>query len=179
MRAEILTMLFICTIVYPITGAQTFLVRKKRGRWEGRKITDACCSASFTVPTAGHHSCSGRWTASFICGCVSAWERRRGTGLKQDRIAPYRTENMSVLFNFWTVFFLSFDHAHSLQDLSSLIRDWTHAPCSRRLESWPLDHQEIPSIIFYQSYLEIKKLIKHPARVSRIWYFAFTQDMKE
>ena len=100
-------------------------------------------------------------------------------GLKQGRVGPYTTEHMSVLFNFGIIYFLFFGHAHSLQALSSLIRDWTRAPCNRRMESRPLDHQEIPAIILYQSYLEIKKLIKHSARVSRIWYFAFTQDMKE
>ena len=63
---------------------------------------------------------------------------------------------MSVLSNFWIICFLFFGHAHSLQALSSPIRDWTRAPCSRRMESRPLDHQEIPAIIFYQSYLEIK-----------------------
>ena len=31
---------------------------------------------------------------------------------------------------------------HSMQDLSSLVRDWTVAPCSGSMESWPLNHQE-------------------------------------
>ena len=31
---------------------------------------------------------------------------------------------------------------HSMLDLSSPARDWTHAPCVGRAESYPLDHQE-------------------------------------
>lgn len=62
-RAEIFTMLFICTSVYPITGTQNISCQKER-EGEGRKRIDACCCASLTVPTAGHNSCSGQVSCS-------------------------------------------------------------------------------------------------------------------
>ena len=38
---------------------------------------------------------------------------------------------------------------HSMRDLSSLTRDWTHTPCSRRADFQPLDRQGSPIWIYF------------------------------
>ena len=43
-------------------------------------------------------------------------------------------------------FFLNF--GHSVRDLSSLSKDWTHAPCTGSMESKPLDHQGAQQRLF-------------------------------
>ena len=43
------------------------------------------------------------------------------------------------------LFFFFFGSAHGMQDLSSLPRDWTHAPCSGSAKLFPADHQGNPS----------------------------------
>ena len=45
-------------------------------------------------------------------------------------------------------FFFVLSVLHGLQDLSSPTRGGTQAPCSGSLESKPLDHQGIPSLVF-------------------------------
>ena len=46
-------------------------------------------------------------------------------------------------------FFFFFAMLHSLQDLSSHSRDWTHVLCSGSTESYPRDCQRIPSFFFF------------------------------
>ena len=48
------------------------------------------------------------------------------------------------------LYFLSFFlfQSHGMWDLSSPTRDWPYTPCCRNSESYPLDHQESPRILF-------------------------------
>ena len=50
-------------------------------------------------------------------------------------------ERNTILFE---LVFLFLSVPHSMQDLSSLIKDQTHAPCRGRTEFKPLDHQGSP-----------------------------------
>ena len=59
---------------------------------------------------------------------------------------PFLHILISTYFNF---FFFFFGHATLHADLSSLIRNQTHAPCSGSMESYPLIAREILFIVCY------------------------------
>ena len=65
----------------------------QKERWgEGRKRIDACCCASLTVPTAGHHSCPGKWAAVYICSRVRQCLRMTaGNASNGSETGPRRT----------------------------------------------------------------------------------------
>ena len=49
----------------------------------------------------------------------------------------------------WILFYFIWPCQHSMWDLSSPTRDRTRAPCSGSAESWPLDHQGSPHVLFW------------------------------
>ena len=55
--------------------------------------------------------------------------------------------------------FIFFATPHSMGDLSSLNRDGTHAPCTGRAESQPLDCQRSPRHIFLIALFQSASLI--------------------
>ena len=78
-------------------------------------------------------SASGNWTPE--------WNGKSGWG--PDLPTQSGRRLASVLFCFLTLL-------RGMQDLSSLTRDQTHAPCSGSVESQPLDHQGNPKASVWQ-----------------------------